>query len=283
MNCGLLQMRIEDRKNALSFDCKILYPTNEASEDLAFGPYVMQVRQRATLAAGQFPLVIISHGNGGTALAYRNLAMHLAGKGYVVAMPEHYGNNRLDNSLADSNDNLIYRPYHAHLIIEELVQHEFFTGHLDANKIAVIGHSFGGYTALALAGGNPSTREGMALEVQHDGRIKALVLLAPAAGWFYPEGALKDVNIPVSLWAGELDHITPQQWSSEIVLRGVPDRDKVEYHVVPGAGHFSFIAPFPESMRSPSFPPSTDPEGFNREEFHTRFPGMVEEFLKRNL
>ncbi|MFM9984832.1 MAG: alpha/beta hydrolase family protein [Flavobacteriales bacterium] len=151
------------------------------------------------------------------------------------------------------------------------------------DKIAAIGHSFGGYSALALAGGNPTTREGAPIEVKHDTRVKAIVLLAPAAGWFFGEGALDSVQIPISLWMGELDHITPRQWSSDIVLNGVPDKSLIENHVLPLGGHFSFLTPFPAAMKSPNFLPSTDPEGFDREEFHKGFPLQIEEFLQRVL
>jgi predicted dienelactone hydrolase len=283
MNCGFRSIEIEDHKNKISFNCKVLYPSQDVSGSVSFGPYSLDAVTNGQLAEGRFPLVIISHGNGGTALVYRNIAQHLASHGYVVAMPEHYGNNRMDNSLSESIDNLIFRPYHLHLVIETLLGDSNFSNDLLADKIAVIGHSFGGYTALALAGGNPSTREGVPIEVQHDTRVKAIVLMAPAAGWFFGEGALDSVQIPVSLWMGELDHITPRQWSSEIVLNGIPDKSKIENHVVPLGGHFSFLTPFPESMKSPNFPPSTDPAGFDREEFHKRFPSQIEEFLQRVL
>ncbi len=283
MNCGFRSIEIEDQKNKLSFNCKVLYPSPDEKGSVSFGPYSLDALTNGQLAEGRFPLVIISHGNGGTALVYRNIARHLAGKGYIVAMPEHYGNNRIDNSLSECLDNLYYRPYHLHLVIETLLGDVFFSEAIIADRTAVIGHSFGGYTALALAGGKPSTREGVLLEVQHDARVKAIVLMAPAAGWFYGEGALDSVQIPISLWMGELDHITPNQWSSDIVLNGLPDKSKIENHVVPLGGHFSFLTPFPESMKSPNFPPSTDPAGFDRAEFHKGFPSQIEEFLQRVL
>ncbi|MFM9984628.1 MAG: alpha/beta hydrolase family protein, partial [Flavobacteriales bacterium] len=166
MNCGFRSFEIEDLKNKVTFNCKVLYPSQDPSETISFGPYSLEAVSNGQIAEGSFPLVIISHGNGGTALVYRNIAQCLASHGCVVAMPEHYGNNRMDNSLSESIDNLIYRPYHLHLVVETLLQDASLKESILGDKIAVIGHSFGGYSALALAGGNPTTKEGAPIEVK---------------------------------------------------------------------------------------------------------------------
>jgi predicted dienelactone hydrolase len=77
----------------------------------------------------------------------------------------------------------------------------------------------------------------------------------------------------------EHDEHTPP-WHGEIVVTGVAD---VEHRVVPGAGHYSFLTPFPEGVASPAFPPSQDPEGFDRPAFHTALNAEVLTFLRRVL
>jgi predicted dienelactone hydrolase len=48
---------------------------------------------------GTIPLVIISHGNSGSLCCTGRLAAFAAKNGYIVAMLEHYGNNRNNNEL----------------------------------------------------------------------------------------------------------------------------------------------------------------------------------------
>lgn len=138
----------------------------------------------------------------------------------------------------------------------------------------------GGYTALALAGGVPRTKEGLRIEISSDPRIKAIVLLAPGTGWFMH--ALEKVTIPILLLTAEHDQITPA-WNAEIVLEGVPDKSKVTFRMIENAGHFSFLSPFPAAMKNASFPPSTDPQGFDRERFHKQLPIDILDFLNDNL
>ncbi|MGZ4117134.1 MAG: alpha/beta hydrolase family protein, partial [Bacteroidia bacterium] len=205
---------------------------------------------------------------------------HLAKNGYIVAMPEHYGNNRNNNQLEYTNENLINRPRHISLTIDEILSENRFGKSVSVNKIAVIGHSMGGYTALALAGGLPRTREGEEIKVSSDHRVKAIVLLAPGAGWFM--NSLQKVEIPILMLTAEHDQITPD-WNAEIVLNGVPDKSQVTFRKVENAGHFSFLSPFPPSMKNENFLPSTDPEGFDREQFHKQLPVEILEFLNDKL
>jgi dienelactone hydrolase len=72
-------------------------------------------------ADGVWPLVVISHGNSGTPWAYRQLAKHLVLAGFVVALPAHTGNTRLDNSLAGTAANLANRPRHLTLAIDAVL------------------------------------------------------------------------------------------------------------------------------------------------------------------
>jgi len=52
---------------------------------------------------------------------------------------------------------------------------------------------------------------------------------------------------------------------------------------VTGAGHFSFLSPFPESMRSGDFAPAQDPIGFDREQFHREIPDLILKFLDQEV
>ena len=125
-NVGCKEIQIRDESKDVYFNVLVQYPTTESSAPTAFGPYTMDVCINAKFLEGGFPLVIISHGNGGSHLLYRTISTHLAKNGFIVAMVEHYGNNRNNNELENTNENLILRPKHISLTIDKLLSDSFF-------------------------------------------------------------------------------------------------------------------------------------------------------------
>ena len=276
--CRVVELKATGK--GYTFPVLVVYPTGSAETSEAFGPYPFEVALDAPVVPGTHPLVVISHGTGGSHLLYRGLATHLARAGFVVAMPEHPQNNRHDNELGGTAEILENRPEHVRQVID------WAADTFDIGPVAVVGHSLGGYTGLALAGGRPTAfphetpdRLPHPVEVTPDDRVRALVLLAPATAWFAHSGALADVAVPILMLTAEHDEHTPP-WHGEIVVNGVAG---VEHRVVPGAGHYSFLTPFPERMTSPAFPPSQDPAGFDRAAFHARLDDEVLTFLRRVL
>ncbi|HNY12679.1 MAG TPA: alpha/beta hydrolase [Candidatus Wallbacteria bacterium] len=277
---GSKEIQNIDEVKGISFNVMVQYPSNTPSLPTRIGPYTMDVSVNAEIIDGCFPLVVISHGSGGSHLLYRTVSSFLARNGYIVAMVEHFGNNRNNNELENACENLILRPRHISLTIGNLFSDGFFGGHILKDKTSVIGHSMGGYTALALSGGIPRTREGEVIKTIADRRIKAIVLLAPAAGWFFK--GLDGVKIPILALTAEHDRFTPSK-DIETVLNCMPDRSLVTFKQIAGAGHFSFLSPFPATMKRPDFLPSTDPEGFDREKFHEQLPKEILDFLNEKL
>lgn len=95
-------------------------------------------------------------------------------------------------------------------------------------------------------------------------------------------GTLEKVMIPVLMFTGEHDPVTPR-WHAEIVMEYISDKALVTWKEIENAGHFSFISPFPATLKSPGFLPSTDPPGFDREAFHSHLPGDMLDFLEDKL
>lgn len=117
----------------------------------------------SAIASG--PLVVISHGFGAdrTDLAY--LARHLASHGFTVAALEHPGSDNawvasitMASKISDliSASEFIDRPKDISFLLDELAklneQPGYMHGLLNTQQVTVIGHSLGGYTALAVAG-----------------------------------------------------------------------------------------------------------------------------------
>jgi len=282
MFVGSRQIRIEDEAKGISFPALVLYPTEVPSTPTAFGPYTLDTSPNAPVAEGRFPLVVVSHGNGGSHLAYRTFGAHLARNGYVVALLEHAGNNRNDNQLEGTLENLVNRPRHVRLTMDAVASDAQLGACAQPDNVAIIGHSMGAYTALAVAGGTPWTETRQRVEVTPDPRVRALVLLAPATAWYSPKDSLSHVTVPILILIAEHDAFTPR-WHADLVLDRVPVRDQVTLKVIENAGHFSFLSPFPPQMRDPGFLPSTDPEGFDREEFHEWLPDEVLAYLDAKL
>ncbi len=295
---GSNQLTIKDDFNNISFPVLIQYPTYEVSKQVTFGPYIMDVSPVAEVIEGHFPLVIISHGSGGSPILYRTISTFLAKNGYIVVMIEHNRNNRLNNELEGKDQNFTNRLRHIKLTIDFMYATNEFKEHLQPNCVAVIGHSIGASTALVLAGGIPISNQDYYSKFGHpnlgqqekkekelittDTRIKALVLLALTPGWFIGSESLKNVNIPVMILNAEKDSYI-SNFQTDLFVEKLRSNSYFIFQIVKNAGHFSFLSPFPESIKSKVGLASTDPDGFDREKFHCQFPTDILNFLKSKL
>ncbi|MGB0669891.1 MAG: alpha/beta hydrolase family protein [Rhodospirillales bacterium] len=227
-----------------------------------------------------YPLIIISHGSGGNAQTHRQLATGLAERGYRVAVPNHPGNTTGDDGLAFTEQNLVNRPRHLKLVIDQLAAE----GHCEGG-VVLIGHSIGAASVLALGGGRMTTlsreSEGRRPKLLPDfsgPRVRALVLLAPALFWYKAKGALAGLSAPVLMMQAERDEILPLG-QGNILRRGLRQGLDFRERLVPGAGHFSFLSPFPPKRVSADFPPSQDPPGFDRAAFQADLVDEVAAFI----
>ena len=286
---GLRAADLDDPARGVRVPVTLLYPARTLGAAVRFGPYQIVAARDAAPDGERMPLVVVSHGTGGSPYTYRDLASHLARAGFAVALVVHPGNNRDDDRLARTVQNLEDRPRHLRLAIDAAYGDAVVGPRLRPDAVAVVGHSMGGYTALAVAGGRPmssphDTPSGppQPVPVTRDARVRALVLLAPATVWYAHEGALSEVRVPILLRTGEKDELAPP-FFGDLVVNGVADAAAVDHAVVPGAGHFAFMTPFPAQMARPGFLPAQDPEGFDRAAYLPGLYAEVEAFLRRVL
>src|SRR5262245_38985541 len=180
-----------------------------------------------------------------------------------------------------------------------------YSDRLDPMRIGIFGFSAGGLTALVAIGGvpdlslgrsscaaNPSdfgcrtAREtGVRLSPPpagfiRDPRIAAAVIAAPLGVLFMPEG-LASIKAPIQLWRAEVDELLPHPRHAQNVYDALAT--KPEYHVVPNAGHFVFLAPCTPALAKVAPEACRDPAGFDRATFHREFNNAVVAFFKANL
>ncbi|NJL48043.1 MAG: alpha/beta fold hydrolase, partial [Leptolyngbyaceae cyanobacterium SM2_5_2] len=125
-------------------------------------PAVVYVPQNLSAIQGTIPVVVISHGLGDSPASFVDIASHVASHGFAVALPEHIGSNfsqkqAMFSWLSDEPfkaREFLDRPLDVSYLLDELerLNGTTFEGKLDVSRVAAVGHSFGGYTALALAG-----------------------------------------------------------------------------------------------------------------------------------
>src|SRR5439155_162413 len=131
------------------------------------------------------------------------------------------------------------------------------------------------------------------LALNHHDLARALaargyVVAAPA----HPRGKGDDISGD-TVWIGRpkqisrvidaavRDDLTLVRYHAERLAKALP-RDR-EYVVVPGAGHFSFVARFPTLLKLLAGEAARDPDGFDREALHARMNPEIVGFFDRTL
>ncbi|MGB5593480.1 MAG: alpha/beta hydrolase [Crocosphaera sp.] len=193
---------------------------------------------------GKTPVIVLSHGLASRPEDFEDRAKQLASYGYVVALPQHPGSDfqQLQSMLEGFSreiakvDDYIDRPLDVSYVIDELERRnsQEFGGRLDLKNVGVMGHSFGGYTALAVAGasldfdtletecGREIWGPNLSLILQcralelprkdynfRDERITSALVINPVTSAVFGAKGLSQITIPVMLGAGSSDPATP--------------------------------------------------------------------------
>jgi len=223
----------------------------------------------------RFPVVVISHGLGSDRTSFIYLAEQLASYGFAVAVPEHPGSNAEQlrslfsgqtAEVAEPSE-FVNRPLDVKYLLDELERLNAAnpSWQLNVKQAAIIGQSFGGYTALALAGAslnfnqlrrdcnNPKDLWNLSLLLQcralalpltqdnlQDWRIKAAIAINPFTSSIFGELGLKKIQIPVAIVSSSADTIAPAL--PEQIIPFVWLRTKQKYLIsIDRASHFSTI------------------------------------------
>ncbi|MBL8078314.1 MAG: alpha/beta fold hydrolase [Anaerolineales bacterium] len=104
-------------------------------------------------ARPKFPLVVVSHGTGGSSASMAWICTRLASAGFIVASVNHHGNTGVESRLLLEGFMLCWeRAADIRLVVDNVLADKDFGPHIDENRIGIAGFSMGGYTALAAVG-----------------------------------------------------------------------------------------------------------------------------------
>jgi predicted dienelactone hydrolase len=228
-----LTMADEGRNRTLTVD---LYLPEAAAESQVLAPV---------------PLVVISHGATDTRKSFVFIAEHLASHGFAVAALDHPGSDfaHFEALLQGFTDEITDptefsdRPRDISFLLDELTKlnddsNNRLAHRIDLKKIGIIGHSFGGYTALALAGAQldfdrlkancdstefilNAANTSMLLQCTalaapeqfsanlRDERIQAVMAMNPVTSSLFGPTGFSHIAIPSLLVAGSADPLAP--------------------------------------------------------------------------
>lgn len=240
-------------------------------------------------AQGPYPLVIFSPGFSANAAWYSTLVEQVASHGFIVLSPEH-----IEQDWGESAQGTIDRPQDITQILdyaEALTRPDGdLAGQIDMEHVAVVGHSFGGYTALASAGAqldlatfnnrcaalasddqksflclpmqgqesNIAERAGLDSPPEGlwpslgDPRVTAIIPIAGDA-YLFDQAGLANITIPMMAIGGTADTGTPYEWGSKLSYDYVASEQKTLVGFV-GAEHMFMSAPCEDMPWTSNFP-----------------------------
>jgi len=209
-------------------------------------PVDLYLPNQQTQSTTPMPVVVISHGLGSDRTTFAYLAIHLASYGFAVLVPEHPGSNAarlqaLINGTASEVSEpaeFVNRPLDITFVLNQVENLVNTTpnlrGRLNFQQVGVLGQSFGGYTALVVAGA-PINRQQLQAGCQNlentlnlslllqcraidlpqpepvlqDSRVKAVIAINPITSAVLGQASMSQINVPTMMVTGNADTIAP--------------------------------------------------------------------------
>ena len=225
------------------------------------------------------PVILLSHGFGGTARIMAWFGTALARHGYVVIAVDHPGNNGRDPMTVAGAVLSWERPGDLAVALDRVKSDSSLGPHLDLNRLGAAGFSAGGFTSLVEAGAHVdfnrfvrfcddhpddgicapqrefqfSRSDAKAFLAEPAGAaalahakddlsipgVKAAFVMAPAIVQSLAPESLKDMRVPVRILLGDTDKVAPPVTNGEVAAALIP---RVKLTALPHVGHYDFLA-----------------------------------------
>jgi predicted dienelactone hydrolase len=300
------------------------YPTSDAAveQERFLGPAsppwftIGKMAAEAPLLAtpNRYPVVLLSHGTGGSALGLGWLGRRLAQRGFVAIGVNHHGNTLSEPYRAEGFLCWWERARDLTVLLDQIVQYGEFADRLDIERVFVAGYSLGGCAAAALLGAvtehsrfqRSETSRDFARGVPefpdladhlpdliersaifrdswarksvsyHDARFKAALMLAPGRGLLgFNEASLAAIEAPSRIVIGGADPtLHASRWLHARLRVGTLDV------LAPEVGHYVFHPEATEAGRRAAPDTCADGLGVNRAAVHGRVVAAANELFR---
>jgi predicted dienelactone hydrolase len=302
---GFRELALKDPVGGGAMTGLVFYPSSQSAEPLPLEIWRVDAGRELEPVPGRYPLVLISHGHGGSRWGHHDLATALAREGFIVASLDHPGASYkdVDGPAAGTDAVWLGRGLQVRALLDGVLADSTLGPSVDAGRVGALGFSAGGYTTLLLAGGVPDFGRlekycrakkqtvfcGMLPKVRvtrsdlkdtAEPRVRAIFTMAPV-GVFFDKAALKNVKVPVRLYAAEKDEVLPVADHAGQVRASLPRPP--EYKLIPRAGHYVFMAPCTPESAPEAQELCMDPPGVDRLKLHRELAADAVRFFTRTL
>ncbi|OCG08102.1 lipoprotein signal peptide [Gilliamella sp. wkB178] len=266
---GFKEINLDD-EGGRPLNIAVWYPAEHVGktivleENAVFYGQEVIANSKPLLSGNKYPLIVFSHGYGGSWRNLSWLAYELTSQGYIVAAPNHPGTTFLNRDLKQATQ-LWQRPRDLSRTIDAISLDQDLASYIDMNKIAAVGHSLGGWTVIALAGGRFNTAQFKQDCMTHsklkacqvvtelgldnpelnmsmiDPRIKAIITLDAGLVRGFTAESLQKIDIPSLVIGAGIDVGDMAVELESGYLQQFLTKPLSTYVVIPNAMHFSFI------------------------------------------
>ena len=314
---GRISARYTDEERSRPLLIEFWYPTTDSFDEPIVESKEPEIFrsvpsiENASVADGRFPLLVFSHGTGGGRYSQAWLIERVVKAGYVAVSVDHFGNTH-DNKIPREFLKWWERAIDVQFVLSAVLGDGRFAAHIDADRIGGVGHSLGGYTQIALAGGQvdrlapgvpkklppefPKTDEKIDYatdaelnasfakynERVKDERLRAFFVMAPAIGFgFYQPEQTAAIDAPIFIVSGKGDKETPIKKNALVYDRLISSS---QVHLFgKRVGHYVFLGEATKFGRKVAPFVCKDHRSVDRAEIHEQTTELMLAFFAEHL